>query len=82
MAKRFEKAKYYTEKYKNILLPCKHCGNRKIVIASEKSLLGDNKDYWAVCCSTPACDCTGDYTSVRAAVNSWNEMQHNYLGEE
>lgn len=48
--KRFEKAKYYTEKYKDVLFPCKHCGNRKIVIASKRGLLGDNKVYWA----TPA----------------------------
>ena len=60
----------------------KNIANRKIVIAPERGLLGDNKDYWAVYCSTPACDCTGNYTSVRVAVNRWNEMQQNHLGEE
>lgn len=41
MAKRFEKAKYYTEKYKDVLLPCKHCGNRKL-------LLRPREGFWAI----------------------------------
>ena len=32
MAKRFEKAKEYTEKYKSELLPCKVCGNTDVRI--------------------------------------------------
>lgn len=75
MAKRFEKAMYYTEKYKSVLLPCKHCGNKEIVIASDRQAFGDNRNYWFVACSTHACDCTGDYTSVKAAIKRWNEKQ-------
>ncbi len=75
MARRHEMAKRYTEKYRDVLLPCKHCGNQEIVIVSERHLFGDNKVYWSVCCTSHACDCTGDYTRVRDAVNRWNEMQ-------
>lgn len=75
MAKRFEKAREYTEKYKNVLLPCKHCKSKEIIINSDRLPLYDNKNYWSVNCSTIGCDCTGFYTSVKEAVNRWNEMQ-------
>ncbi len=65
MAKRFEKAKYYTEKYKSILNPCKYCGNKDIRIASDT-------DGWSVVCMTKSCDCTGVYTSVKKAIEVWN----------
>lgn len=68
MAKRHEKAKYYTEKYKSILKPCKHCGNKDILIASET-------DGWSVVCTTKSCDCTATYTSVRKAIERWNKQQ-------
>lgn len=76
MAKRFEKAREYTEKYKDVLRPCKYCKNTDIVIASER-MFGDNKNYWSVCCSTIGCDCTGNFTSVKKAVESWNERNKN-----
>lgn len=74
MAKRFEKAKAYTEKYKNQLLPCRCCGNTDIRIESERMIFAA-RDGWSVTCSTHACDCTGVYTKVVDAVKRWNEMQ-------
>lgn len=72
MAKRFERAKAYTKKYKSILLPCRCCGNTDIQITSERMIF-PAKDAWAVNCGTPRCDCTGAYTSVREAIKVWNE---------
>lgn len=74
MAKRFEKAKEYTEKYKNILLPCRICGNKNIIIVSDRMIF-PSKDAWSVCCSTHNCDCVGNYTSVKEAIKKWNENQ-------
>lgn len=74
MAKRFERAKAYTKKYKSILLPCRCCGDTDIRITSERTIF-PAKDAWAVGCGTPCCDCTGAYTSVKKAVKRWNEMQ-------
>lgn len=71
MAKRFEKAKYYTEKYKKDLKPCQFCGSQDIRIVSEKTIFPP-KDGWSVCCSTPKCDATGTYTSVKKAIEKWN----------
>ena len=73
MSQRFEQAKKYTEKYKGILQPCKYCGNTDIRIVSERHFFGDNRVYWSVCCSTHACDCTGDYANVKDAVDAWNK---------
>ncbi len=88
MAKRFEQAKAYTEKYKGKLSPCRFCGNTDIRIASERESVvvgADRSAYgtvkvryrnvWAVVCSTDHCDCTGNFTSVRKAIDRWNEMQ-------
>ena len=73
MAKRFEKAKYYTEKYKSVLLPCKYCRNTDIRIVSDRTgVIGDTKDGWSVVCTTKSCDCTGVYTSVKKAIEAWN----------
>lgn len=72
MAKRFEKAKEYTEKYKSVLLPCRYCHNTDIRIESERTIFNP-RDAWSVTCSTPKCDCTRAYTSVREAVRVWNE---------
>jgi len=74
MAKRFEMAKKYTEKYKDVLLPCRICGNRNIVISSERTI-SFPENVWSVCCSTHACDCTAGYKKVKDAVQKWNEMQ-------
>lgn len=73
MARRFEKAKEYTEKYKKLLLPCKYCGNTEIVITSERSIFPP-KDCWGVCCTTDKCNCTDIYTSVKRAIKEWNEI--------
>ena len=81
MAKRFEQAKAYTEKYKGKLKPCRFCGNTDIRIASDRdSVIVESgrkryRNVWAVVCSTDCCDCTRNYTSVRKAVDRWNEMQ-------
>lgn len=72
MAKRFEKAKEYTEQYKDMLLPCKVCGNTDIRIVSDRMIF-EKKDGWSVCCMTPNCDCTGIYASVKAAIRKWND---------
>lgn len=74
MAKRFEKAKEYTEKYRNELLSCKSCGNTDIRIVSDRTIFPP-KDGWSVCCMTESCDCTGVYTSVKEAVKRWNQKQ-------
>ena len=75
MAKRFEKAMEYTQKYKSVLLPCKWCGNKDVRIMSDKTILSNPKDGWFVSCQTPHCDCTGTYTSVKKAIEKWNENQ-------
>lgn len=72
MAKRFEKAKVYTEKYKSVLLPCRFCHNPDIRIVSERGMFPP-RDEWSVVCMTPKCDCTRGYTSVKAAIAAWNE---------
>lgn len=77
MSKRFEKAKEYTEKYKNKLLPCKYCGNKNILIVSDRTIFPP-KDGWNVCCSTHNCDITATYTSVKEAIKRWNEKQSSY----
>lgn len=74
MAKRFDKAKEYTQKYKHMLLPCRYCGNTDIHIVSDRTIF-DPYDVWYVCCSTRACDCTADFTSVQAAIRQWNKKQ-------
>lgn len=77
MSKRYEKAKEYTNKYKDILAPCKYCGNTDIRIESDRAFWGPNKgkNLWSVVCSTPNCDCTQPFSSVRTAVKHWNDRQ-------
>lgn len=88
MSKRFEQAKAYTEKYKDKLSPCRFCGNTDIRIASDRESVivgSDRKAYgavrvryrnvWVVVCSTDRCDCTRNFTSVRKAIDHWNEQQ-------
>ena len=79
MAKRFEKAKYYTEKYKSILAPCKYCGSKNIEIVSCRTMFPP-KDAWAVCCTTHNCDITHSFTSVKKAIEQWNET-HKGVGK-
>ena len=74
MAKRFEKARQYTEKYKDKLIPCKYCGNNDIRIVSDRSIF-QPRDEWAVVCTTKSCDSTSSYTSVKAAIEAWNKQQ-------
>lgn len=71
MSQRYERAKYYTEKYKDLLQPCQYCGNTEIEIVSDR-LMFENKNAWSVCCTTDKCDSTGAYTSVRKAIEVWN----------
>jgi hypothetical protein len=73
VAGRFEKAKKYTEKYKEKLLPCKECGGTDIRIVSDRMMFLKPRDGWSVCCGEPKCDCTGVYSSVKEAVKRWNE---------
>lgn len=75
MSKRFELAKQYTEKYKSVLKPCRHCGNKDVRIVSDRSCFDSKHNYWSVVCSTPKCDCTGVFRSVKEAVRQWNLMQ-------
>lgn len=74
MAKRFDKAKEYTEKYKDMLAPCKYCGSSDVIITSER-VVGETR--WTVNCTTHACDCTAFCTSVKEAVKKWNEKHKN-----
>ncbi len=75
MARRFEKAKEYTKKYSVHLAPCRECGNTDIRIVSDRTIFPP-KDGWSVVCTTKSCNCTGTFTSVRAAVKRWNAMQN------
>lgn len=77
MSKRFERAVYYTDKYKSILSPCKYCGNTDVRIGSDREIFGTDgnpqKEIWYVACMTPQCDTTGGSTSVIAEIQKWNE---------
>ena len=72
MSKRFEKAVYYTEKYRSVICPCKYCGNKDIRIGSDREIFG-NKEIWYVACMTPKCDSTGGSTSVIKEIKKWNK---------
>lgn len=74
MSKRYDLARKYTHKYKNILNPCKYCGNPEIVITTDRGLFV-GKYSWSVNCSTTGCDYVSD-TSIKKAVAKWNE-KHN-----
>lgn len=78
MAKRFEKAKAYTQAYQHVLLPCRHCGSTDIRVLSDRTIFPP-KDVWFVACSTPSCDCTASFSSVRRAVQRWNQQQSHPL---
>lgn len=74
MSRRFEKAREYTEKYKDILLPCHICGNKEIWIVSDKEIFPPKRNVWSVVCTKAACECTGTYTGVKEAIRHWNEI--------
>ena len=71
---RFEKAKYYTEKYKSELLPCRICGNSDIRFWNDWSVFGKKKLMWTIYCMTDKCDCVSAY-SIKEAINKWNNQQ-------
>lgn len=73
MAKRFEQAKAYTERYRSVLLPCRICGNTDVRIVSDRDMF-PARNVWGVACMTPKCDCGKCFTSVKAAVQAWNEQ--------
>ena len=69
MAKRFERARRYTEKYREKLKACYHCGWTGMTIEADL-LLG--KPVWSV-----TCQC-GNYawdSSVKRAVEKWNAQE-------
>ncbi len=70
MAKRFEDAKRFTEKFKDKILPCRSCGSKNVRVVSERSIF-DSKNVWYIgCCDCP--DCGPESTSVRKAIKFWN----------
>lgn len=71
MIKRFEQAKKYTLKYKELLTPCTVCGNTDVRIVSDRELFAPQRNLWSVCCATRACDCTGSYPRVKEAIEAW-----------
>lgn len=71
MSKRYELAKRHTEKYKSVLRTCRHCGNRDVGIVSDRSCFDSRRNYWSVVRSTPKCDCTGAFKSVKEVVQHW-----------
>lgn len=75
MAKRFELAKKYTEKYKSVLLPCRFCGNTDIKIVSDRTIFPKPRDVWSVVCTTPYCDSSNYHSCVKGAVEAWNKQQ-------
>lgn len=72
MAKRFEKAKQYTERYKTILKPCKNCGSTNIHITSDRTIF-DPKNVWSVNC-VDCGNCVCHKSKVKDAVEKWNSL--------
>lgn len=72
MANRFDRAKEYTRKYKELLAPCSYCGNEDVRIVSDRMMFPKPRDGWGVACATPKCDCTAIFASVKDAIMSWN----------
>lgn len=68
----YDKMKRYNEKYKTSLKQCSVCGNTDVNIRFDREIFGSGY-LWFVACSTPSCDCTGSYKSVKEAINWWNE---------
>lgn len=68
----YNKRKEYNDKYKPSLKPCSVCGGTDINIQLDREIFG-NRYLWFVACSTPCCDCTGSYKSVKEAISEWNK---------
>lgn len=71
MAKRFERAKEYTQKYKSQLLPCKWCHGTDIRITSDRTIFNP-RNVWSVDCSCG--NCVYGLVRVKDAVQRWNEQ--------
>lgn len=71
MAKRYELAIKYTEKYRSVLPPCRYCGNTDVRICTDRTIFGPSRNTWFVACQTPKCDCTDSFTRVKDAVSAW-----------
>ena len=70
MAKRFEDARRYTEKYKDIILPCRYCKSEDVEIVSDRAIF-ENKNLFLVRCRNCP-DCGPENTSVKKAIELWN----------
>ena len=71
MAKRYEKAREYTLKYRGQLRPCFFCGNKELDVYSDRSTF-PSRDVWGISCSKCG-DCVRPDTSVRRVVEYWND---------
>lgn len=70
MAKRFETAKKYTEKYKDVLVACRFCKGKDLRITSDRTIFNP-RNVWSVDC---ACgNCVYGLIRVKDAVKRWNE---------
>lgn len=70
MANRFEKAKEYTQKYKNALVPCKFCKGTDLRITSDRTIFNP-RNVWSVDCICG--NCVYGLDRVKDAVRRWNE---------
>lgn len=71
MAKRFERAREYTQKYKHLLHPCKWCDSYDIEIQSDRSIFS-YQNIWNVVC-TNCGNCVCGEPKVKDAVKRWND---------
>ena len=76
MAKRFEQAKRYTEKYGALLRACQYCGSNNIQFASDRGMFPPRNE-WSICCQTKNCDFVSGYTSIKEAITAWNRDREN-----
>lgn len=70
MANRFEKAKEYTQKYKDALVPCKFCKGTDLRITSDRTIFNP-RNVWSVDCICG--NCVYGLVRVKDAVRHWNE---------
>ena len=70
MANRFEKAKEYTQKHKNALLPCKWCHGTDIRINSDRQMFPKPRNVWSVDCSCG--NCVYGLPHIKDAISRWN----------
>lgn len=71
MAKRFDRAREYTQKYKHLLYPCKHCNGHNIGIESDRIFFPPQNVWNVVCADCGNCVC--GITKVRDIVKRWND---------